>query len=434
MMNGLENQHSLTVRDPRTYDVLFGRGRSNMEHHGNVVLQGIVKLERTRYQKAQRNHRLKIVQEILQHMKQGGPNREPARFLKRIDTADGWVEVSDAEAIEKVSHALRAKILKKQGNTEASKPVEYPGQSLYDSQSGLRSYHQSINQQQSQETSMMYPAFTGAAGQIPTNLSLEIANGIVHPGTTTLSSKVPSQANHQSTQSTMNLTGSFEERHSIYGVVDRLASEQSDISSSLLAAGHPAVLSSQVPSSTLHSGFPRDWTTFQSHSSIPHSASLPGSILHSGVGDFPRDWSTFQSHSSIPHSASLPGSMQHARSPFLGNPSAPLNNSHPPTIQSRDYVHGIHEINPTHLLSVTTHPTFAQPSSSVPESHEIYPSYLNPGPSLQIQPYQGSPHINGIVEPESVHYSGIPQMAMQLYLLTTENDEEVDEESSCHQS
>jgi hypothetical protein len=161
---------------PRPFDVLFGRGRGHQEHPGNVVLQGIVKLHRERYQRARRKQRNGIAQEIVQNMKHGGPERQQRHieFLKRVGEGihECWVEVSDKDATEKVCHALRVR--------PPTNNIEDEGRSadslsygIYSSGNTAQSYNQMrLNQQQSHQVVI---AATRVSIQMPTGLLLDIA-------------------------------------------------------------------------------------------------------------------------------------------------------------------------------------------------------------------------------------------------------------------
>jgi hypothetical protein len=166
------NHVQLSAEGPRAFDVLFGRGRGPQEHPGNVVLQEIVKLHRSRYQRARRKYRNGIAQEIVQNMKYGGSERQQrhVRFLKRLGKGsidDCWVEVSDKDAAQKVCHALRIRpVSNKQGVgiNEVNDSDSFPSYDVY-SPDNNQSYDQMrFNQQQYHQV-----------GQImPSDLSLEI--------------------------------------------------------------------------------------------------------------------------------------------------------------------------------------------------------------------------------------------------------------------
>jgi hypothetical protein len=89
-------------------DVVFGRGKPFQSHEGNLRFHQIVQLHKSRYAKSRRHEKTEIAEEIVQLIK-SGQSGEAGRFLKKSQSGDGWVEVEDTIAREKVSHALRGK-------------------------------------------------------------------------------------------------------------------------------------------------------------------------------------------------------------------------------------------------------------------------------------------------------------------------------------
>jgi hypothetical protein len=86
---------------PRPEDVLFGRGKTVVEHPGNTRFRQVVDLYMHKYTTAGRTEKTRIT-EIIMHMVQGSAGR----FLRREDGIN-WEEVDDATAREKVAHAFR---------------------------------------------------------------------------------------------------------------------------------------------------------------------------------------------------------------------------------------------------------------------------------------------------------------------------------------
>jgi hypothetical protein len=80
-------------------------------HTGNIRLHKVVAAYKLRYTEARRHEKTEIAEEIVRLIKTAmGPNTRPGRFLKRVESEDCWVEVSDTVARDKVSHALRGKL------------------------------------------------------------------------------------------------------------------------------------------------------------------------------------------------------------------------------------------------------------------------------------------------------------------------------------
>jgi hypothetical protein len=87
---------------PLAVDVLLGRGRPFQEFPGNMRLAVIVDLHRERYQSAMHGEKLKICAEVVHMIKVSG-----GRFLKQNESKDGWEEVGEVIAYDKVSHSFR---------------------------------------------------------------------------------------------------------------------------------------------------------------------------------------------------------------------------------------------------------------------------------------------------------------------------------------
>lgn len=97
------------IESPNNIDVLSGRGKPFQENIGNKVLHQIVDLHAQRYHGAPRKARRKIAQEIVEAIKSNG-----SRFLQRCQD-DGWREVDDEVAKDKVSHCFRSRRRKESG-------------------------------------------------------------------------------------------------------------------------------------------------------------------------------------------------------------------------------------------------------------------------------------------------------------------------------
>jgi hypothetical protein len=94
------------IHYPLPHDVLLGRGRPYQEYAGNQRLAMVVELHRGKYQQAAKRFEktctsLDVVKSI---------QESNGRFLHR--TPEGWEEVSDLVARDKVSHSFRTKPVK----------------------------------------------------------------------------------------------------------------------------------------------------------------------------------------------------------------------------------------------------------------------------------------------------------------------------------
>lgn len=87
---------------PRNEDVLFGRGKTNREHGGNVLMRKIIAEYIPTYRAMAKKEKGGIPLKVLQRIKEGG-----GRFLKRETDYGWWFEVSDDAAREKISICFR---------------------------------------------------------------------------------------------------------------------------------------------------------------------------------------------------------------------------------------------------------------------------------------------------------------------------------------
>lgn len=112
---------SLSPIEARPYDVLLGRGKALQSHKGNIRFHKIVNQFRPAYLASRRQDKVDVAAEVVQEVQRlqqksrhkKGPGRQRrswrVRFLKKNQSGDFWEEVSDEEAIQKASHALRGK-------------------------------------------------------------------------------------------------------------------------------------------------------------------------------------------------------------------------------------------------------------------------------------------------------------------------------------
>jgi hypothetical protein len=88
---------------PTNRDVLIGRGKPFRYHPGNEQMHTIMDNYRDEFESRKRGAKANIVEEIVIAIK-----RSKGRFLKR-DPSGWWVEGTNDEAQQKVSHAFRTK-------------------------------------------------------------------------------------------------------------------------------------------------------------------------------------------------------------------------------------------------------------------------------------------------------------------------------------
>jgi hypothetical protein len=102
-------QNKKEIANPDPPDVLFGRGKPYQSHGGNRRLREVVNRYKANYVASRRYDKHAIAEEIVKGI-QGGRWGDSGRFLRRADDGeDYWIQATDGEAREKVSHALRGK-------------------------------------------------------------------------------------------------------------------------------------------------------------------------------------------------------------------------------------------------------------------------------------------------------------------------------------
>jgi hypothetical protein len=100
------SQDLVTTENPGRFDVLLGRGKKHTGHPGNERLQIALNMHSVRYNAtASRNEKTAITQKIVQSIQT--TSDPPGRFVRFDKEANGWLEVDDAAARIKVSHAIR---------------------------------------------------------------------------------------------------------------------------------------------------------------------------------------------------------------------------------------------------------------------------------------------------------------------------------------
>jgi hypothetical protein len=119
------SQKLVTTETPGRFNVLLGRGKQHKGHPGNGRLQITLIMHSVRYNTTtSRNEKTLITKEIVRSIQTSDP---PGRFLKFDKEAKGWVEVDDAAARIKVSHAIRYASRYKKGKAPPAN-LEAPSQ------------------------------------------------------------------------------------------------------------------------------------------------------------------------------------------------------------------------------------------------------------------------------------------------------------------
>jgi hypothetical protein len=91
------------IHDPSPNDILMGRGKPIQQRPGNVRFRDRLDKHMGWYEQGERGTKVKVSAYILHLVKEEG-----GRFLKELECG-GWVEIDDAEARTKVSHAFRGR-------------------------------------------------------------------------------------------------------------------------------------------------------------------------------------------------------------------------------------------------------------------------------------------------------------------------------------
>lgn len=86
---------------PRRFDVLFGRGKTTRVHTGNLRASHLCEMYRAKYEQAGKFEKTEIAERIVSIILESF-----GRFL-RWNSKKGWIEVSDEEARDKISHWFR---------------------------------------------------------------------------------------------------------------------------------------------------------------------------------------------------------------------------------------------------------------------------------------------------------------------------------------
>lgn len=90
------------INDIRVSDILFGRGKTVVEHPGNAWFRDLVDKTMLHYESCTRMEKASIAEMIVNMVKDSG-----GRFLKAEDEGEFWEEVDDHAARKKVAHTFR---------------------------------------------------------------------------------------------------------------------------------------------------------------------------------------------------------------------------------------------------------------------------------------------------------------------------------------
>lgn len=93
------------VDEPKEFDVLCGQDRAGASHPGNVAYKKLIDDSVDKYQLSKTKHeRMTITRNIIKELKA----KYGSRFIRRSKVfPEGWEEITDSMAKDKVSHAIR---------------------------------------------------------------------------------------------------------------------------------------------------------------------------------------------------------------------------------------------------------------------------------------------------------------------------------------
>ncbi|CAJ1947379.1 unnamed protein product [Cylindrotheca closterium] len=103
------------VHVPGSYDVLFGKGSPLQNHRGNIKFRGLIADCRKAYEKADKDKKRRIIEEIVSTVRQSS-----GLFLK-ADGDGSWIDVDDRAACVKVGSLFRTLRFHQDGGGKAKR-------------------------------------------------------------------------------------------------------------------------------------------------------------------------------------------------------------------------------------------------------------------------------------------------------------------------
>eukprot|EP00980_Cylindrotheca_fusiformis_P012836 scaffold3169_cov107-Cylindrotheca_fusiformis.AAC.6 len=105
---------------PSKHDVLLGRGKHIFQHAGNRLLHELVATYFNQYDRLPKDGKTNLADQVVRVV-----YGYSGRFLKFDNESGMWIEVSNLEAREKVTHRFRHNraLSLKGGSTHSSEPV-----------------------------------------------------------------------------------------------------------------------------------------------------------------------------------------------------------------------------------------------------------------------------------------------------------------------
>ena len=115
-----EKSNSLTLDyKPSCFDICSGRGKSYEKHEGNLWFRSLIRENAVKYENGEsKSRKSKVVSSLVQQVRMAG-----GKFLKQ-DSSMRWYDMGDKEAREKVGHALRDFVSRKNRSDKAKETLK----------------------------------------------------------------------------------------------------------------------------------------------------------------------------------------------------------------------------------------------------------------------------------------------------------------------
>jgi hypothetical protein len=162
------------VKEANKNDVIFGRGKANQNHPGNVRMRTIIEKHKDHYKSLRRSKKRDLVEAVYLEIAEGG-----TRFLNKPPDKDAFVVVDLPVALQKVSNTLRCK--KRDGSKISA---------LHTSAIHLN-VGERVSSQNSVAAALGDSGMSNMQGLLPLTHSLGIPSPLAFVGTSTLGGSTP---------------------------------------------------------------------------------------------------------------------------------------------------------------------------------------------------------------------------------------------------
>lgn len=107
------------VHVPGNFDVLFGKGSPVQNHRGNIKFRGLIADCRKAYEKADKDKKRRIIEEIVSTV------RQSSGLFLRADGNGSWIDVDDKAACMKVGSLFRTLRFNNDGGGKAKRKGQF---------------------------------------------------------------------------------------------------------------------------------------------------------------------------------------------------------------------------------------------------------------------------------------------------------------------